>query len=126
MEVVVSDASGNHGSTGAIRAPCNQFGFFAASVVERHVGRRVSILAWIFLGLVSGFTASKIVDRRGQDRLMDMALGVLGALVGGVMFHLVGRTALTDLDLWSLFVSALSAASVLVVYHAVTGRRSRT
>ena len=86
----------------------------------------MSILAWIVLGLISGFMASKVVNRRGQDRLMDMALGVLGALVGGVMFHLVGRTGVTGLNLWSVFVSALGAASVLVVYHAVTGRRSRT
>jgi len=88
-------------------------------------GDTMSIIAWIVMGLISGFIASKVVNRSGQDRWMDMALGVLGALVGGVMFHLVGRTGVTGLNLWSVFVSAIGAVSVLVLYHAVSGRRSR-
>jgi uncharacterized membrane protein YeaQ/YmgE (transglycosylase-associated protein family) len=85
----------------------------------------MSIITWIFLGLISGFIASKVVDGRGRGLLMDMALGVLGAFVGGLMFHLVGRTGVTGLNLWSVFVSVIGAAAVLVVFHAVSGRRSR-
>ena len=85
----------------------------------------MSIVAWIFLGLISGFIASKVVSGSGRGLIMDMALGVLGAFVGGLMFHLVGSTGVTGLNLWSVFVSVVGAASVLVVFHAVTGRRSR-
>jgi uncharacterized membrane protein YeaQ/YmgE (transglycosylase-associated protein family) len=85
----------------------------------------MSIIAWILLGLVSGFIASKVVNGSGRGILMDMALGVLGAFVGGVMFHLVGGTGVTGLNLWSVFVAVVGASAVLVVYHAVSGRRSR-
>ena len=85
----------------------------------------MSIIAWIALGLISGFIASQVVYGRSQQRFMDMALGVLGALVGGVMFHLVGRTDIAGFNLPSAFASALGAATVLVFYYAVSGRRSR-
>ena len=85
----------------------------------------MSIIAWIGLGLISGFIASKVARGSGHDHFMDMALGVLGALVGGVMLHLVGRTGIAGFNLPGVFASALGAVTVLVVYHAVSGRRSR-
>jgi len=85
----------------------------------------MSIIAWIVLGLISGSIASKVVHGRSQDLFMDMALGVLGALVGGVMFHLVGRTDIAGFDLPSVFASALGGVTVLVFYYALSGRRSR-
>ena len=81
-------------------------------------------IAWISLGLVCGFIASKVVDGAGQEPLRDMALGVLGAFVGGLMFHLIGQTRVAGLDFWSLFVPVLGAAAVLTGYHVVVGRRS--
>ena len=84
----------------------------------------MSIIAWIFLGLISGFIASKITTGRGQGSLIDMALGILGALVGGVMFHLIGQTGVTGWNLWSVFVSVIGAALVLAAYHTISGRRS--
>ena len=43
----------------------------------------MSIIAWIFLGLISGFITSKVVNGSSQGLFRDMALGVLGAFVGG-------------------------------------------
>ena len=40
----------------------------------------MSILAWIVLGLVAGFIASMLVNRRGGSLLLDLLLGVIGAL----------------------------------------------
>ena len=85
----------------------------------------MSIVAWIFLGLVAGFITSKVVSGDGRGPLMDMVLGVLGALVGGLMFHLVGQTILTGFNLRSVFVSVFGAVTVLAAYHALSGRRSR-
>jgi uncharacterized membrane protein YeaQ/YmgE (transglycosylase-associated protein family) len=85
----------------------------------------MSIIAWIFLGLIAGFIASKIVNGSGQGIMMDMGIGVLGAFVGGVMFQLIGQTGVTGFNLWSMFVSVIGAAAVLGVYHAVSGRRRR-
>ena len=44
----------------------------------------MSFLAWIVLGLISGFIASKIVNKRGEGILMDIVLGIVGAVVGGL------------------------------------------
>lgn len=84
----------------------------------------MSILAWILLGLIAGFIASKLVVGSGKGLVMDLVLGVVGAFVGGGLFHLVGRTGVTGFNLWSVFVSVIGAVVVLVAYHAVSGRRS--
>jgi uncharacterized membrane protein YeaQ/YmgE (transglycosylase-associated protein family) len=83
----------------------------------------MSIIAWIFLGLVSGFIASKIVNRQGEGFLVDILLGVVGAMVGGFLFNLVGRSGVTGFNLWSMFVSVTGAVLVLVAYHSLFGRR---
>jgi uncharacterized membrane protein YeaQ/YmgE (transglycosylase-associated protein family) len=85
----------------------------------------MSIVAWALLGLVSGFITSKVADGSSQRPSRDMALGVLGAVVGGLMFHLAGETGVSDFNVWSIFVSMIGAATVLVGYHAVVGRSSR-
>jgi uncharacterized membrane protein YeaQ/YmgE (transglycosylase-associated protein family) len=79
----------------------------------------MSILAWIVLGLISGFIASKLVNHSGQGMLMDILLGVFGAFVGGWLFTLIGSTGVTGFNLWSLLVAVIGAALTLVVAHAV-------
>jgi uncharacterized membrane protein YeaQ/YmgE (transglycosylase-associated protein family) len=80
-----------------------------------------SIMTWTSLGLVSGLTANK-VKGGGQWLSMEMTLGVLGAFVGGTMYHLVRQTEITGINLGSGLASILGAAAVLVVYHVVAGR----
>ena len=85
----------------------------------------MSIVAWILLGLVSGFIASKLVNGTGEGLLRDMVLGVVGAIVGGGVFHLAGQSGVTGFNVWSVFVSVIGAVVVLVIYHALSGRRAR-
>jgi len=85
----------------------------------------MSIFTWVVLGLISGFIASKVVNGSGQGLLMDLVLGVVGAVVGGGALHLIGAPGVTGFNLWSVFVSVVGAALVLVAYHAVSGRRSQ-
>ena len=77
----------------------------------------MSILAWIILGLVAGFIASKIVNRHGEGIILDVLLGIVGSVVGGWLFHSLGRSGVTGLNLESLLVATIGAAVVLVVYH---------
>jgi uncharacterized membrane protein YeaQ/YmgE (transglycosylase-associated protein family) len=86
----------------------------------------MSIIAWILLGLVSGFIASKIVNKSGDGVLLDIVLGIVGAFVGGMLFNLIGDYGVTGFNLWSIFVSVVGAVVVLVVFHAVAGRRRLT
>lgn len=83
----------------------------------------MSILAWLILGLISGFIASKLVNNTGQGPVIDIVLGILGAMVGGWVFSLFGGLGVTGLNIYSMFVAVVGAVLVLVVYHAVTGRR---
>ena len=55
----------------------------------------MSILAWLVLGAVAGFIASKIVDNTGQGLLIDIVLGIVGAFVGGYVFSLLGAAPIT-------------------------------
>jgi uncharacterized membrane protein YeaQ/YmgE (transglycosylase-associated protein family) len=84
----------------------------------------MSILGWIILGLISGFIASKIVNKTGEGVLLDIVLGVVGAVVGGWLFTTFGMHGVTGVNLYSMFVAVIGAVVVLVVYHLITGRRA--
>jgi uncharacterized membrane protein YeaQ/YmgE (transglycosylase-associated protein family) len=84
----------------------------------------MSILAWIILGLIAGFIGSKIVNRTGEGVLLDIVLGIVGAIVGGYIFNAVGHVGVTGLNIYSLVVAVIGAIVVLVIYHAIFGRRS--
>ena len=83
----------------------------------------MSILAWIILGGLAGFIASKIVDNGGQGLLLDIVLGVVGAAVGGYVFSLLGAAPVTGFNLYSMVVAIVGAVIVLAIYHAVISRR---
>lgn len=83
----------------------------------------MSFLAWIVLGLISGFIASKIVNKSGSGLVMDILLGIVGAIVGGWLFNTFGGTGVTGLNLYSMLVAIVGAVLVLVIYHAIRGRR---
>jgi uncharacterized membrane protein YeaQ/YmgE (transglycosylase-associated protein family) len=83
----------------------------------------MGIISWIILGLIAGFIASKIVDRQGQGFWLDIALGIVGALVGGFLFDLFGASGVTGLNLYSMLVAVVGAVVVLWIYNAMTGRR---
>jgi uncharacterized membrane protein YeaQ/YmgE (transglycosylase-associated protein family) len=84
----------------------------------------MSIIAWIVLGLIAGFIGSKIVNKRGDGLLRDILLGVIGAVVGGWLFHAFGAAGVSGLNLYSLLVAVIGAIVVLVIYHAIFGKRS--
>lgn len=85
----------------------------------------MGILAWLVLGLISGFIASKVVNKTGEGLVMDIILGIVGAMVGGFIANRVfGIAGVTGFDIRSIVVSVLGAILVLVIYHAVVRRRS--
>ena len=82
----------------------------------------MSILAWIVLGLIAGFIASKLYSGSGQGFLMDIVLGIVGAVVGGYLFTAIGATGITGFNLYSMLVAVIGAVALLAIYHAVMGR----
>lgn len=85
----------------------------------------MSIIAWLILGLFAGFIGSQIVNRSGDGVVLDIVLGVVGAVVGGFLFTLFGAAPVTGLNLYSLIVAVIGSVVVLVVYHAIAGRSGR-
>jgi uncharacterized membrane protein YeaQ/YmgE (transglycosylase-associated protein family) len=85
----------------------------------------MSIIGWIILGLIAGWIASKIVGGQGQGFFLNIALGIVGALVGGFLYSLVlGGEGVTGVNIGSIIVSIIGAIIVLWVYNAVAGRRA--
>ncbi len=79
----------------------------------------MSILAWIILGGVAGFIGSKLVNKSGEGLLLDIILGIVGAVIGGFLFNRFGASGVTGLNLYSLLVAVIGSVVFLVIYHAI-------
>ncbi|HEY8670856.1 MAG TPA: GlsB/YeaQ/YmgE family stress response membrane protein [Terriglobales bacterium] len=84
----------------------------------------MSIIGWVVLGLIAGFIASKIVNKQGEGIFLDIVLGVVGAVVGGYLFSMFGAGGVSGVNIYSMFVAVVGAIVVLVIYHAIAGRRT--
>jgi uncharacterized membrane protein YeaQ/YmgE (transglycosylase-associated protein family) len=82
----------------------------------------MSFLAWIVLGLLAGFIGSKIVNKSGEGFFLDIMLGIVGAVVGGWVFSLLGGNGVTGLNFYSLVVAVIGSILFLVLHHAVVKR----
>ena len=85
----------------------------------------MNVISWIVLGLIAGFLGSTLVNKRGEGMFIDIILGIVGALVGGWLFNLMGSAGVTGFNIWSLFVAVIGAVLSLVLWHAVRGSTSR-
>ncbi len=79
----------------------------------------MSIVTWIVLGLVAGFLASKLVNKRGEGFLLDIVLGIIGAVVGGFVAGLFGMSGVSGFNIGSVVIATIGAVIVLVIYHAI-------
>ena len=84
----------------------------------------MSFLAWIILGLIAGFIGSKLVNKTGEGLIRDIILGIIGAFVGGWIFTAMGESGVNGVNIYSIFVAVIGAIVVLVLYHAIFGRRA--
>ena len=79
----------------------------------------MSYLTWIFLGLIAGFVASKIVNKKGEGVILDIILGMVGAVFGGWLFDKFGASGATGLNLYSILVAVVGSVIILLLYHAI-------
>lgn len=84
----------------------------------------MSVIGWLILGLIAGFIASRLVNKGGQGFFLDIALGIVGAIVGGLIFSAFGAEGITGLNIYSMIVAVLGSIVVLVAYHTIAGSRS--
>jgi len=86
----------------------------------------MSLIEWIVLGLIAGFLASRLINKRGEGMAMDVLLGVLGALIGGWIFRMFGSAGVTGFNVWSLLVATIGAVVFLLFWHLLRDSASRT
>ncbi len=84
----------------------------------------MSFIAWIVLGLIAGFIASKIINKSGEGLLLDILLGIVGGVVGGWLFRTFGMPGVTGFNLYSLIVAVVGAVVFLLIYHLLFRRKT--
>lgn len=83
----------------------------------------MSILFWIVLGALAGWIASLIMGtNESQGFLKNIAVGIVGALLGGWAFTFFGATGVTGLNLYSLLVAVIGSVILLGVLRALQGQ----
>ena len=83
----------------------------------------MNFVAWIIVGLLAGLFARWIVRDDKSGCLYTVAVGVLGALIGGALMQAAGKEGITnEFDLRSILVAAIGAVLLLLVLQALGGR----
>jgi len=81
----------------------------------------MGLFSWIVFGLIAGFIGSKLVNKEGQGAVMNIVLGIVGAVVGGYIATLLGLGGVSGFNLYSLIIAIGGAVVVQVIYRAFTG-----
>ena len=81
----------------------------------------MSILAWIVLGLIAGFIGSKIVNRQGEGVILDIVLGIVGAVAGGWLAGFFGLAGVSGL----IYTASLSPSPVRSSCFSYTTRSAK-
>jgi uncharacterized membrane protein YeaQ/YmgE (transglycosylase-associated protein family) len=79
----------------------------------------MGIIAWLVLGLLAGFIGSKIVNKTGEGMLMDILIGIVGAVLGGWIAGFFGFNGVSGLNIPSLIVAVIGSIVLLLIYRAV-------
>jgi uncharacterized membrane protein YeaQ/YmgE (transglycosylase-associated protein family) len=80
------------------------------------------LLAWIFIGVLVGWGAGRILQGNGYGPIMDMAMGTGGAVAGGLLMHAAGFGGVAG-TIVTTFVAVICAALLTVLFGVANGRR---
>ena len=82
----------------------------------------MGFISWIILGLIAGWLAGLFVNKPTSGLFQNLALGVVGAVVGGFLAGAVFGTGVTGINIWSIIVSVIGAVVVVWVYNKFVAR----
>lgn len=83
----------------------------------------MGIILWIIFGALAGWIASVIMKTdSNQGTIMDIAMGVIGAMVGGFLMGIVGQSGVTGFNLYSLAVAVIGAVVVIYIGRMIRNR----
>ena len=81
----------------------------------------MGIIAWIIIGALAGWIGSMITGTNAQmGAFANIVVGIIGALIGGFLFNMLGGEGFTGFNIWSLFVSIVGAVILLALVKAFT------
>ena len=83
----------------------------------------MGIIGWIVLGALAGWLASIVTKRNDQmGCITNIAVGIVGAFIGGFIMSQLGGSGITGFNLYSLLVAFLGAVILLFVLGLVRKR----
>jgi uncharacterized membrane protein YeaQ/YmgE (transglycosylase-associated protein family) len=79
---------------------------------------------WVISGFVTSLATSKVVNKSGSDRAVDIVVGVTGAVIGGWVADGWGEgtsfaSGAAALPVESLLAATICAIAALVTYHVL-------
>jgi uncharacterized membrane protein YeaQ/YmgE (transglycosylase-associated protein family) len=83
----------------------------------------MGIIWWVIVGLIAGWITGKIEGSPGKGALMDIIIGLLGALVGGFVMSLLGFSAEGGF-IYTIIVAVIGAVLLTWIYRKVTAAKS--
>ena len=82
----------------------------------------LGILALVVVGLIVGFAARQLVNLHGDDPRLGLALSVVAAVFGGVLYTWISGSTMQLANMWSLLYAGIAAALAITAWHIVRGR----
>lgn len=79
------------------------------------------LLWWILVGLIAGFITGKLMHGSGYGPLMDIVVGVVGAVVGGFIMRALGFAGEGGL-LYTILVAVIGAVLLTLLLRLITRR----
>ena len=83
---------------------------------------------WLYLilfGSVAGFIAGQLVGGGGRGLIVNIFVGIIGALIGGWLFTTLNINLNTGMSILDKLIEAVAGASVLLIVLGMFGRRRR-
>ena len=74
----------------------------------------MGIVLWIVFGALVGWVAS-VIMKSSNGVIMDIVIGIIGAIVGGWLMSFFGNTGITDFNFYSFLVALLGAVVLIAI-----------
>ena len=83
----------------------------------------MGIISWLIVGLIAGWLTGKIMGGPGKGALMDIIIGLVGALAGGFIMSFLGFKPEGGL-FYTIFVAVIGAVLLTWIFRKVTGSKT--
>lgn len=79
----------------------------------------LDLVGWVVIGLISGFVGSKLINLKGDDPQVDLVVGIVGAVLAGVVCNLLNGVGVSGFTYWSFVAALAGAAAAIAGWHTV-------